>query len=114
MQVLFIALIFPTAIDNNNPQYIFQYCMVFMTLDMLFITGAAYGTFLLDQNYFKVSEAILKVSELCPVNTSITGSTDTLVIALTNLSYPTACNHLLCSMEPTMTLQINFNFLSFN
>ena len=62
--------------------------MVFTTPDMLSITEAAYARFLLDQNSFQASEATLKVSNLCPLNTIITGSTDTLGTALTNLWQP--------------------------
>ena len=61
---------------------------------MLSITDAAYASLLLEQNDFQASEATLKVPGLCPLNTVITGSTDNLGIALTNLPDPTACNYL--------------------
>ena len=59
-----------------------------MTPDMLSITDAAYASLLMDQNTFQASKATLKVSNLCPLSTIITGSTDTLGTALTNLPDP--------------------------
>ena len=88
--------------------------MVFMTPDMLPITDSAYTSLLLDQNKFQASEAILKVPDLCPLNTTITGSTDTLGILLTNLPDPTACNYLLHSIEPPLTPENNFIFLCYS
>ena len=66
--------------------------MVLMTPDMLFITDSAYASLLLDQDKFQTSEATLKVPDLCSLNTTITGSTDTLGITLTSLPDPAACN----------------------
>ena len=63
---------------------------------------------------FQASEATLKVPDLCALDTTITGSTDTLSIALTNLPDPTACNYLLCSIEPPLTPGNNFIFLCYN
>ena len=85
-----------------------------MTPDMLTITDAAYASFLLDQNTFQASEATLKVSNLCPLNTIITGFTDTLGTALANLPDPTACNYLLCSIEPPLFPENNFISLCFH
>jgi hypothetical protein len=85
-----------------------------MTQDMLSIADAAYDSLLLEQNDFQASEATLKVPGLCPLNTVITGSTDTLGIALTNLPDPTACNYLFCSIEPPLSPQNNVIFLCFN
>ena len=84
IQTLFLELISPTAIDNEDPQYIFQSCMVFMTPDMLSITDSAYASLVLDQNKCQASEGTLKVPDLSPLNKTITDSTDTLGIALTN------------------------------
>ena len=114
IQTLFLKLISPIAIDNKDPRYIFQCRMVLMTLDMLSITDSAYASLHLDQNKFQTSEATLKVPDLFPLNTTITGSTDTLGIALTNLPNPTACNYLLCSIEPPLTPENNLNFLCYN
>ena len=88
--------------------------MVFMTPDMLSITNAAYASLLLDQNTFQASEATLKVCNLCPLSTTITGSIDTLGIALTNLPDPTACNYFLRSIKPSLFPENNIIFLSFN
>ena len=44
--------------------------------------------------------------DLCLLNTTITGSTDTLGIALTSLPDPAACNYLLLSTEPPLTPEI--------
>ena len=114
IQTLFMELISPSAIDKQDPRYIFQQCMVFMTQDMLSITDAAYASLLLEQNDFQASEATLKVLSLCPLNTVITGSSDTLGIALTNLPDPTACNYLFCSIKPPLSQQNNDIFLCFN
>jgi hypothetical protein len=59
---------------------------------MLSITDVAYASLQLEQNDLQASEATLKVPSLCPLNTVITGSTDTLGIAFTNLPDPTAYN----------------------
>ena len=61
IQTLFMELISPSAIDKQDPQYIFQRCMVFMTQDMLSTTDAAYASLLLEQNDFQASAATLKV-----------------------------------------------------
>ena len=114
IQTLFLELIPPTATDNNDPRYIFQLQMVFMTPDMLSITDSAYASLLLDQNKFQASHATLKVPDICPLNTAITGSTDTLGIALTNLPEPTACNYLFCSIEPPLTPENSFIYLYYN
>ena len=85
-----------------------------MTQDMPSIIDAAYASLLLEQNDFQASEATLKVPGLCPLNTVITGSSDTLGIALTNLPDPTACNYLFRSIEPPLSPQNNVIFLCFN
>ena len=85
-----------------------------MTPDMLSITDSAYASLLLDQNIFQASEATLKVPDLSSLNTTITGSTDTLGIALTNLPNLIACNYLLSSIEPPLTPENNFIFLCYN
>ena len=84
-----------------------------MTQDMLSITDAAYASLQLEQNDFQASEATLKVPGLYPLNTDITGSTDTLGSTLTNLPDSTACNYLFCSIEP-LSPQNNVIFLCLN
>ena len=84
--------------------------MVFMTPDMLSITVSAYASLLLNQNKFQAPEATVKVSDLCPLNTTITCSTDTLSIALTNLPNPTACNYLLHSIKPPTNPRKHLHF----
>jgi hypothetical protein len=52
IQTLFTELISPSAIDKQDPRYIFQQHMVFMTQDMPSIIDAAYASLLLEQNDF--------------------------------------------------------------
>ena len=54
-----------------------------------------------DQFNFQASEATLKVTGLCSLSTIITGSTDTLGTALSDLPDPTVCNYLFRSIETT-------------
>ena len=70
MQTLLLELIFPRAIDNEDPLYIFLSHKAFMTPDMLSIIDAAYTSLLLDQNKFQASEAALKFPDLFPTQSN--------------------------------------------
>ena len=71
---------------------------------MLTITDANYASMICNQFNFQASEATLKVTGLCPLNTIITGSTNTLDTALANLPGPTVCNYLFCSNKTKTAL----------
>ena len=101
IQTLLLSLISPSAIDNQDPRYIFQRRMVFLSPDMLTITDADYASMICDQFNFQASEATLKVTGLCSLSTIITGSTNTLGTALSDLPDPTVCNYLFRSIETT-------------
>ena len=67
----------PQQLTNKTPDTSFN-DVWFMTQDIPSITDVAYASLLLKQKDFQASAATLKVPGLCPLNTVITGSTDTL------------------------------------
>ena len=85
IQALLLTLISPSAIDTQDSRYIFQRQMVILSSDMVTVTDANYASLICDQSEFQASETTLKVTGLQPLSTIITGSTDTLGTALTDL-----------------------------
>ena len=114
IQALLLTLISPSAIDTQDPRYIFQRRMVFLSPDMLTITDADYASLICDQYEFQASETTLKVTGLQPLSTIITGSTNTLGTALTDIPDPTVCNYLFCSIETTTSFSTSTYLLCFS
>ena len=114
IQALLITLISPSAIDTQDPRYIFQRQMVFLSPDMLTIPDADYASLICDQYEFQASVTTLRVTGLQPLRTIITGSTDTLGTALTNIPDPTVCHYLFCSIETTTSFNTSTYLLCFS
>ena len=114
IQALLLTLISPSAINTQDSRYIFQRQMVFLSPDMITITDSDYASLICDQLEFQASETTLKVTGLQPLSTIITGSTDTLGTALTDIPDPTVCNYLFCSIETTTSSSTSTYLLCFS
>ena len=75
--------------------------MVLLSCDILTITASGFASLICNQFEFQASETTLKVTGLCPLHAIITGSTDIIGTALTDIPDPTVCNYLFQSIEIT-------------
>ena len=87
---------------------------MFLSPDMLTITDADDASLICDQFEFQASETTLKVTGLHPLSTIITGSTNTLSTALTDIPDLTVCNYLFCSIETTTSFSNSAYLLCFS
>ena len=87
---------------------------MFLTPSRLTITDTNYASLICDQFEFQASETTLKVTGLQPLSTIITGSTDTLGTALTDLLDLTVCNYLFRSIDITTSFSISTYLLCFS
>ena len=62
---LLLTLISSSAIDSQDPRFVIQRHMVFISPDMPTITGADYASLICDQFDFQVLEATLKITGKC-------------------------------------------------
>ena len=60
IQTLLLSLISPSAIDNQDPRYIFQKQMVFLSPGMLTITDADYGSMICNHFTSKPQKPLLR------------------------------------------------------
>ena len=60
IQTLLLSLISPSAVDNQDPRYIFQRQMVFLSPNMLTIKGADYASLICNHSTSKPQKPLLR------------------------------------------------------